>query len=336
MSTLREKPVRRMYWSFQFRRIISGTLLFLALIARDCMPAVSEEVAKPSDSFRLGSGVVFDPERSLVMLMLPEGGIEAVDLANGKTAWTSRDGDKPLLVAGGVLLAQIDTPEPRLLLVAMDLNAGAGKERIAVDLPGKLTGSIDDGPGRRLEVRAVQTADGILVRWTLRQQEVAGVERLQNPRIEVESGTLRVDLAGASYQTIENENAAGLFAEPPPDLSEAERLPQLSGVQFRSADGAHVLSSERVADNRVWEHYEWQIRDKETGEPVGSFRDFQRLSPFAVVGRILLQEVSPYTRDIDGKEIVSPLLVRAVDLGDGSEIWRRAIRNTAYRGPLPH
>lgn len=197
MSAFRETAVRQTYWSFQFRRTICGTLLLLALIARDGMPAVSEEVAKPPVSFQLRTGVVFDAERSLVMLMLPEGGIEAVDLASGETVWTSRDGDKPLLVAGDLLLAQIDTPEPRLLLVEMDLNAGgAGKERIGVDLPGELTGSIDDGPGRRLEVRAVQAADGVLVRWTLRQQEVAGVERLQNPRIEVESGILRVDLVG--------------------------------------------------------------------------------------------------------------------------------------------
>jgi hypothetical protein len=319
-----------------FSRIICRVLLFLLLISPDGRPAIAVEAENPDGSFQLRPGVVFDARRSLVMLMLPDGGIEAVDLTSGKTAWISRDGDKPLLVAGDLLLAQADTSEPRLLLVEMELNAdGAAKATIAVDLPGDLTGSIDNGPGRKLEVQTVQTSRGAVVKWTVLRRDVAAVERLQSPRVDVRSATLRVDLADASYRAIENDRVAGLFVEPPPDLPEAERLPRIPGVQFRSARGNHILSSERVADNRVWDRYEWKIWDRKTGALVGSFRDFQRLAPFAVVGHVLLQEVSPYTRRLEGKEVVSPLSMRAVDLGDGHEIWRRAIRDTAYRGPLP-
>jgi hypothetical protein len=105
--------------------------------------------------------------------------------------------------------------------------------------------------------------------------------------------------------------------------------------QILSADGGHVLASERVADDSVWEKYLWTIYDRSTGEPIGEFRTFRSLAPFFVSDSMVIYETPPAARQVQGNLIEEPLKIRAVDLSTGREVWSREVRDTAYRGPFP-
>jgi len=290
----------------------------------------------PREAFEIRPGVVVDRASSSVFIMHPEAGIESIDLETGDTRWTTNAAGKPLLVSGNILLAQIETGTARLDLAALDIaSKGAVIDRISVELPQGIVASIDDGPGRSFEVRAVEFEGRVYLRWTERRREVAAVERLQKDMV-VRSGFGRVDLQEGTYHAENSERIdRRIFESPPPDLADGERIRGVEGMQFRSADRRHVMTSERVGDNRVWEKYEWSIWRRENGELAGRIRDFQRYSPFAVVSSNLIQEVTPHARRQDGDVTAVSLSVRAIDLGTSEEVWRRRVRQTAYVGPLP-
>jgi hypothetical protein len=105
--------------------------------------------------------------------------------------------------------------------------------------------------------------------------------------------------------------------------------------QILSADGGHVLASERVADDSVWEKYLWTIYDRSTGEPIGEFRTFRSLAPFFVSDSMVIYETPPAARQVQGNLIEEPLKIRAVNLPTGKEVWSREVRDTTYRGPFP-
>jgi hypothetical protein len=301
-------------------------------------PGATQSATAPDQAGQgtLRPGAVFDADRSLIALMQPQGGIEAVSVRAGDTAWVSERGDKPLAIVGDLLLAQTASDSNQLLLVTLNLNAqGETQGSIAVALPEGVVASIDDSIDHSFKAEGVAARDGIFVAWTDRVQPVAGVERLQQ-EARTRSGFIHVDIGARTYRVMSQDSVQGLFTDPPPDLARGERLDRVQGVQFRSAGGGYVLTSEAVADNRVWEKYEWTIWERDSGERVGSFRDFQRVNHFAVIGSVLLQEVAPHSLRSGGEMIASPLSVRAIDLGSGRELWRRAIRDTSYSGPLPH
>jgi hypothetical protein len=268
--------------------------------------------------------------------MHPEAGIESVDLETGDTRWTTNAAGKPLLVSGNILLGQVETETARLDLATLDIaGKGAVIDRISVELPQGVVASIDDSPGRSFEVRAVEFEGRVYVRWTERRREVAAVETLQKDML-VRSGFGRVDLQEGTYHAENSERIdRRIFESPPPDLAAEERIRGVEGIQFRSADQRHAMTSKLVGDNRVWEKYEWSIWRRDNGQLVGRIRDFQRYSPFAVVASMLIQEVTPYARRQDGDVTAVPLSVRAIHLDRGEEGWRRRVRQTAYVGPLP-
>lgn len=256
-------------------------------------------------------------------------------MATGETVWVSESGDYPLLMADERLLTQVDGKAGQLRLVSLGLDRQAEPlGQIDVELPEGVVATVDDTAIRSFDVEARATDDGIFLAWTERVQPVAAVERLQK-EAAIRSGIGRIDMEEESYEPVNEADVRKAFAEPPPDLTDSERLKGVEGVQFRSADGRFVLISELVADNRVWENYQWTIWSRDTGEKVGSFRSFLRLSAFAVMGDVLLQEIPPHQRISGDQAIATPLSMRAIALDRGEEIWSRAIRDTQFTGVLP-
>lgn len=302
--------------------------------------AVSAQVSQTSEpvsvvSAELRPGVVFEAETSLVVVMQPEGGVEAVELSQGETLWTSQDVDKPLLIVRDRMLAQTESEDGALILSVVEVKSGEPVNRLSAELPDGVLAIIDDHLDRSFSLSAQQFKDTVLVRWTEVFQPVAAVQRLQQDPVVTE-GVFRVDLDDEQVEPLDYEEYARFFAQPAPDLLDGERMINVPGVQFRSASGNAVLTSEKIADNRTWEKYQWTIWGLITGERIGRFNDFQRFSNFAVLGSTLLQDVQPHMRVVDQKPVSSPLAVRAVDLKDGREIWQRPVRDTTYRGPVPH
>ena len=82
-------------------------------------------------SFQLSPGVIVDPDRRGAYLMSPQGGIDAVELRDGTPVWHSSDADKPLTVAGTLLIGQAEAPGPDNALRIVTLDTSRGGEQVS-------------------------------------------------------------------------------------------------------------------------------------------------------------------------------------------------------------
>jgi hypothetical protein len=122
---------------------------------------------------------------------------------------------------------------------------------------------------------------------------------------------------------------------PAPDLKPDAALPGVPQPQFLSADGRHVLSSTRIANDPDWDKYLWTVFERESGRRVGELRVHLRFVPFVVVGTRVVFETLPYERR-EGSELQQePLQLRAADLSTGTQVWRQPVRDPVDRQSPP-
>jgi hypothetical protein len=319
------------------------------------------------DGFELRPGVVVDPGRRVAYVMSPESGIDAVELTAGRRLWTSRAAAKPLALTGegDLLVSQVEPAGVENELTVVTLDTRQGGERVAAgttELPPGVEATVDDtlNSSFRIDARTVQ--DDALVSWRQTERVIRGAPPLEEevtgaPPLEEEvippgqppqeptpdqpsvtSGSFRMDTSSGSISPLpaeEARTALDVLDVQAPELAGGERLERVSGPQFLSADGRHVLSSQRIADDRVWDKYQWTIYDRATGERVGGFRTFVSFAPFFVVDRRVVYETQPFVRQTREGAVDEPLKIRAVDLQTGQEVWNHEVRDTEYRGPYP-
>lgn len=284
----------------------------------------------PGAGIRLCTGAIADRDRGQVYLMRPGGGIEAV-LLSGEIAWTTNVASKPLQLLGSTLLAQTESLAPDGSLAVERLSPTSGAQvgsTVNVSLPAGVWGSIDDGPGQSLATEASIVSGAAVVRWQAIERPVGA---LFGPPASVQSGVSMLNpTTGAVAAT-----AAAFPQAPPTAVPEGQGIDGVPGEQFYSADGRHVLVSERIADDSVWEKYRWSIHSLDSGERLNDvFHHLSRVA-FVVIGSTFVYESPAFLRRLGEDWIDAPLELRAIDLSTGSEIWTRPLRDTLYRGPMP-
>jgi len=105
--------------------------------------------------------------------------------------------------------------------------------------------------------------------------------------------------------------------------------------QFPSADGRHVMTSQRTAQEPAWEKYLWTVYRRDDGQKVGTIRNFVRYAPFFVHENRIVFQAPPHARAIDGEVVEEPLQIRAADLETGERLWNQPVRDTTDRDPQP-
>ena len=296
--------------------------------------------------------MIVDPGRGLAYLMNPAGGIDAVELSCGQVAWTTREGAKPLALVGDRLAAQTEPAAPagELKVVVLDV-ARKGQAVVSgdFDLPPGVRAAVDETLESVFTAEARPLAGDAVISWTYHERlprgmvevdplarEGQGLHAIEAAAGASSSGTLRLDLTTGAIAAASAEVAAAAAPAPRgPDLAPEQALPGVAGTQFVSADGRHVLASERVNDERVTEPYRWTIYERASGERQGQIRSLVSWTPFFVSGNRLIHESPTYLESREGAITESPLQLRAVDLGTGKVLWTRPVRDTAYRGPFP-
>jgi hypothetical protein len=256
---------------------------------------------------QLRPGVIIDPERRLAYVMSPEGGTVAVNLEDGTEAWSTMEVAKPLAVVGDLLVGQAPPSEAGNELPVVVLDTGERGRRVVaetVELPAGVRALIDETLGSSFVADAQAVAGDAMVFWEYSERPVRGMPSRQDmlgmppseeeirgePRTnggaaaEPESmrGAFLMDLPSGRTSPVQPEQLRVAPARQAAALAVAERLPGVPEPQILSADAGHVLASERVADDSVWEKYLWTIYDRSTGEPIGEFRTFRSLAPFFV------------------------------------------------------
>lgn len=307
----------------------------------------------------LRPGVIIDAARQIAYVMNPKGGIDAVRLARGQLVWHSNAAAHPLTAAGGVLVAQVEVPDPgnELRLRTLDTNSGRMRREMTHVLPGGTRATVVGTVEGAFLVQATATSTEATLLWEFEARPLQGVkpgaldidapqgERAvaalpqqqqlpPAPSVPPASGVVRIDLQSGRTSAGPQEQRVALAARTL-DAAPEVRIAAITGQQFVSADGRHVLASERIADDSVWDKYQWTIFERATGRRVGAITDYRSHAPFMVVGEIIYYETGPFERRTDAGMVGEPLRLRAVNLSTSAVVWTRDIRDTTYRGPLP-
>jgi len=105
------------------------------------------------------------------------------------------------------------------------------------------------------------------------------------------SGTLRIDIAtgAASEAASPNEPDRPTWAIP------ASEIDPSAATQYASANGRHILTTERVADDAERNKYRWTVTERTSGARVGELQTHTAFAPFVARGSVIVFETTPYT-----------------------------------------
>lgn len=333
-------------------------------------------------SFQLSPGVVVDPDRDEAYVMSAEGGIVALDLAEGTPVWRTGNADKPLGVAGELLIGQAETPEPgnTLRIVTLDIaHRGEQVNETLVELPEGVQPAVTPSTNRSFTAEAQPEAGGATVSWEFVERPLQGLapgpvevlpgeapptvstaevpvsppsvaapfpSDVPEPGAEatVVRGVARVDLPSGAVTATEaarvppvsaRRAAPGSDTAPATDLAPDAMLPGVPQPQFLSADERHVLSSQRIAADPVWEKYLWTIFERASGRRVGGLRMHLRYVPFFVSGTRVIYVTPPHARREEPTIVEEPPQLHAADLDTGAQVWIQPVGDSVDREPPP-
>ncbi len=310
----------------------------------------------------LRAGVIIDLDRALVYLMKPDNAIDAVHIDSGTIAWRSNEAAKPLALSGETLIAQTaEAASGQLDMVYLDVTeAGASAELTSVPLPENVAPTVDATQTGEFAISGRADAGNVDFDWQFYPSDYVtalpgdsvpgegqsaptaarGAAATDVGRVET-SGRFRLNLSSNAVSGIPTPAAADpqitdrLTRRNVVIMSESDRVPDLPGVQFLSVDGRHVLVSQRIDDDNVFEKYRWQFYSLEQEQVIGELRNHRAITPFYITNNIVLFEEGASTTVTEQEVSEQPLRIRAIDLSSTEELWAASIRDTRYQGPIP-
>jgi outer membrane protein assembly factor BamB len=310
-----------------------------------------------SAAVQLRPGVVIDPGQQRVYVAAPQGGIDAVNTSTGAVVWRSTAAAKPVGVVDRRLVAQAAPANGETGLRVSVLDTATGRATMAprtVPLPAGVRAPVADTAEARFALtleRGDASSNDARLSWKFERPTPArGVrpgttDALSDPLADpppLEAAAIPPQRSGAFRVNVTSGAIVPDDAPPvPPPLVETapravpDRISGLPPTQVLSADGRHILASERIADDSTWDKYQWTIVERDTGRRIGQVRNHVAVAPFNVAGSTVMFESAPFARRTADRLVQEPLKIRAVDLTSGREIWNREVRDTTLRAPFP-
>jgi hypothetical protein len=319
--------------------------------------------AQGAFAFEFAQGVIVDPKASVVYLMNPEGGIDAIALSGGAVLATTTRAAKPLLLYDATLLAQAERKESVLSLTGLNAKDFEPKFTVDVPLASGVQAFVNARPGASFYASARKKGDVITVEWRSIQRKISGVPTKEpghlstgHARIDARNGRLIASGKGelSTPESAENE-ILGSSAAPrcaSDDVVAAirydgdqvmlqrwtkagEPLPEIKlfdgDLTFRtfSRDCRHLLASK--AENG----WTWYIYSVASGERLMEIHSSEPSAEFFVWKDRIIYETPAALKSVSGQLTVGePRRLQAIDFTD-KELWARPIRETAYLGPYP-
>jgi hypothetical protein len=342
-----------MKWLFIFPLLIATSWVVVVMASQSSLV------------FEFAQGVIVDGIGSVIYLMNPEGGIDAVNLSGGGVIATTTRGAKPLLLYGDALLAQAEGKDESNILSLVSLRTKDLKPAFSVDvpLPSGIQAPVSDRLGASFYTSARRDGDVILVQWRSMQRTISGVPTRESGRLSkgfarIEPRDGRVIASGEGEPltpgTAEREILGGsaasrcvsddLVAAIQYDGDEArlrrwnkagEPLPDVGlfdgGLTFRnfSRDCRHFLASKEADGGH------WRVYSVASGQRLTEIQSSLPGAEFFVWGNSLIFDAPAVGKVSSGQfTMVQPHRLQAIDFA-GKELWARPIRETAYRGPYP-
>jgi hypothetical protein len=206
---------------------------------------------------------VADPEGRVAVVATAAGGVDAIDLQDGKRLWHSDDATAPHIIVGDRVIARAESAgEPGVLqLVHLDLHSGRNIRSSQVPLPQW----VQIGQGGRDEFTYNVHAEGdvLVIEWEAHARYKGGAAP---PRHVLEaarkdaSGVARVDLDTGAVRVTDGdeegqEGAALEAATPPPFTPEHPSIVQGRAYYVtRTSTGEKMLCARDLqSDELLWE-----------------------------------------------------------------------------------
>ena len=285
----------------------------------------------------LARGVLVDAAAGRAYVTDATGILQARTLPDGRLVWSSAEMADPLLDFGDRMLAlgRIDTKGVGLLLL-LDLADGRVLDRIAFDLPEHVAAVLAPQPSAKFEINAERTAQGARLIWRHWSAPLRGAYVPGESEPKYSEGAFDVVLAAQRNLAVPLEQMPELPAAPSIELAPAERLPGLTGRQFRSADDDAVMAAEAVADPAFGTAWRLTLRTRASSRVAGSLTLPYSYVPFALLGETVLYRIeAAYWRDARGAVQGHPAQLVAFDLERGQQLWAVEVSPLQFNGPLP-
>ena len=334
------------FWPCGDKCLLRGIPVLLFLLLPGIALAESRSMRPVSDNAAtLHDSAVVSPRHGLAYVMGARGGVDAVDLASGKVRWHSDGGAKPIGLVGDRLVAQVEgRAGNRLNLVVLDARSGATRDSTSIELPAGVRASVTNGPSGSFQVRGNRVDSQLAVSWEASgaaagdaaQGYLPAEGEGEGPRVATGSAVLDLAAPKARIQPVTAAATAAAIARPALQELSEPAVAAAGGRQWLSADGRHVMVSERAAsgDSSIHRH-RWTVYERASGARVGAMPALLSTAPFLVVGRTLYHVSPPYAVQRAGKLAEQQTSLRAFDLTNGGELWSVEVRDTAFRGPFP-
>lgn len=351
------------------------TTFVAALAAAGMILSIAGYAAPPPSPFLLQHGAIVDPAGGAAYVAKPNGTIDAVDLASGRTRWTSAEAALPLGLDQNLLVAQVEEkPEPteRFHLVVLDAAGGGKLNEATVTLPAGVRALVADEKGISFRATAEREGTLFLVSWYYQELLVepippkpgdtplrlyAGSVRI-NPQtgkiIAADGGQMgavpaRWKTYGALPQAPWQAGAVSARAEGgrggPLTLKRMgaggaalpdQPLSKRALIAVPSADQRHLLATERVGQGGPDDpEYRWLIFTMDAAQPVMELRRDVSAAPFFVFSDSIVLVSQPQWYLRGGVRIDEPLQLQASRVSTGVATWNVELRDLNYRGELP-
>ena len=302
----------------------------------------------------LSDGVLVDSAAQVAYVMNAKRQIEAIELRRGNRLWTTATAAKPLVVADGRLVAQAESQAAgRLDIVAFRLDNGVRDSLAAnVELPSDIRATLSDLPGRSFRVSAASLGDAVTVRWNASSQNASGTTQGYLPsenegaapggglqsslraerRPELQrQGAVTLDLDTGRVSAVPFTGTSASRAR----VATARRPVDRSGrLLHASADGRHVLASERNPQGGIWQGYRWTVFTQGGDQALGGMSHHSATAPFVVAGNQLIYVSQPSYRVNGDTTVAVPMQVQAVNLETGQAMWSAEVSDPDYTGPI--
>lgn len=279
-------------------------------------------------SLPLLPGVLVDSEKGVLYAMRQGDEISAIELKSGRLLWTSKEGQKPLLVSNESLLAQKGAS-----LVVLHANTGRLLRQCTspVSMPG-----IDEGLGYRGFSSGGVYGGEAYVFWSWNTWYSGGAApspEMEEAARKSGSGSLLVDLEGCSAK-------AATKSLPAPEAP-LRRRPD-GQIELTLEDGTSKLiplsKDAIVAHPAASGDLRYAMLTEQLSGPMIQYRtQLLSLSDASVVATLKLSKV-PTTFFVWGDSLITDTysrVIEAVDIRDGKALWSYELRDTSYRGPYP-
>ena len=331
----------------------SAVVLFAILFA--CAFSFSNR-AIAQESFELLPGVVIDQQQGTAYVMSPGNKTSAVRIDDGRTIWTTQEIAKPIALKEHRLIGQAEPKNTGVFSVVMVDVKREGQliKTNDINLPSHVFASIDQSPDRHFEISTGIKSGQLDLFWQYDKSTAQGIaptedttpetdeKRQMAPRnaAEANQGGFRIDMSTGRNSPLAQSQVRQFNLQEDQETKTVqlgEKISKLKGFRSFSADDKHVLISEKIGNDLLLNRYRWRVYEIESGRLLGEVMSHAAAARFYVSGSTIIHEAMPMTvRTAEDKLEELPLRLVGASLKSGKELWSKPVRDTTYRGPLPH